>query len=140
MRYLLTILLLFVSIGVFAQEKDERSLTKASGDLISALLKKDSVALKLLLSDDLSYGHSNGWIESKKEVISDLFNGKITYKNILGVTDSIKIHGNIASVRMGTDVDVELNGKPVQLKLSVLEVWIWENKRWVLFARQSRKF
>lgn len=139
MRYLLIISLLFVNIGVFAQKQDTKSLLDAIHELDKALLNKDSVALKVLLSDDLSYGHSNGWIQSKRDVIDDLFNGKIIYRRISGEPQNERMDGNIALLRAITDVDVELNGKPVHLTLNVLQVWVWKNKHWMLFARQSVK-
>ncbi|MFI5195490.1 MAG: nuclear transport factor 2 family protein [Chitinophagales bacterium] len=139
MKYFVTILLLFVSFGVFAQKQDTKSLEQATDNLDKALLKKDTVELKMLLSNELSYGHSNGWIESKREVIDDLFNGKLIYKQISRLSQNVSVDGNVASVRSVADLDVVLNGKPVQLKLSILQVWIWKNKNWVLFARQSVK-
>jgi len=138
MKYLFVILL-FISIGAYAQKPDIIGVEEAVGKLDQALLKRDSVALKTLLSNELSYGHSNGWIESKWEVMDDLYNGKLIYKKIDRQLQNSHIDGNIASIRMNTDVEVELNGKPMTLKLSVLQVWIWRNKHWELFARQSVK-
>lgn len=137
MKCLVTILLLFISIGGFAQK--QKDLETSVTDLDKALVNKDSVMLKSLLSDELSYGHSNGWIESKREVIQDLFNGKLTYKQINKQSQVVNVVGKVAAVRVVIDVDVEMNGKAIQLKLSVLQVWVWENKHWVLFARQSTK-
>jgi len=136
MRYLF-IILLFLSTGAFAQKRAD--LEKAVTNLDMALLNKDSVMLKMLLSDQLSYGHSNGWIESKHDVIQNLFNGKLTYRQINKQSQEMAIDGGMAAVRMVIDVDVEMNGKAIQLKLSVLQVWVWKNKHWALFARQSTK-
>ena len=138
MKYLFVILL-FISIGAFAQNRDEKTLERSVEELDKALISKDTVVLKRLFSDDLSYGHSNGWIENKQEIIEDLYNGKLTYKQISKQSQKVNVSGDAGAVRLVADFDVEMNGKPIQLKLSVLQVWIWKNKHWVLFARQSTK-
>jgi hypothetical protein len=49
------------------------------------------------------------------------------------------VEGKTASARMTVDVDVLMDGKPMSFKLKVLQVWVWKNKHWQLFARQSVK-
>jgi ketosteroid isomerase-like protein len=131
------ILLLFVSFGAFAQKEADLKNTVLALD--KALIAKDSVALQGLLDDEVSYGHSNGWIETKRDVIHDLYNGKLTYKQIRQESQSVKVSGKVAYARYVAELDIEMNGKPIQLKLSVLQVWVWKNKHWTLFARQSTK-
>ena len=139
MRHLFTILFCVISLSVFAEGPDHKSLGHVLKDLDRALVSRDTVALKWILEDQLSYGHSNGWIETKKEVIADLFNGKLTYKDIRPSGQEMVIEGKAASVRYTADVDIEMGGKPMQFKLKVLQMWIWENEHWVLLARQSVK-
>jgi hypothetical protein len=102
-------------------------------------MSRDSVVLNYILSDKLSYGHSNGWVETKKDVIADLFNGKLIYKDIRTANPEFISDGGVASVRSVADIDVIMDGKPMVFKLKVLQVWKWENNHWVLFARQSVK-
>ncbi len=139
MRYLVTILLLFVSISIFAQKPDTKALDKAIADFDKALINRDSVALNHLLSNDLFYGHSNGWVETKKELIADLFNGKLIYKTINAKEEHRTIESNSTAVRSYAEIDCVMDGKPLSFKLKVLQVWTWKNKHWELFARQSVK-
>jgi hypothetical protein len=139
MRYLFFLLLVAVSIKSFAQKQDKGSIATVISSFDKALVSKDSVELKKLLSDSLSYGHSNGWIETKADVIGDLFNGKLTYKQINAPSPDITVEGKTASARMTVDADVLMDGKPMSFKLKVLQVWVWKNKHWQLFARQSVK-
>ncbi len=139
MRYLVTILFLFVSVTLFAQMPDSKALDNAIADFDKALINTDSVALKRLLSNDLLYGHSNGWVETKKELITDLFNGKLMYVTISPKIENKTIEGNSAAVRSYAEIDCVMDGKPMSFKLKVLQVWVWKNKKWELFARQSVK-
>lgn len=121
----------------FAQTADTKSLLSAVADFDNALINADSTALKQLLSDKVSYGHSNGWVETKKEVIADLYNGKLDYKKISASDIEVKTEGSTAWTRMVADIDVLMDGRELNFKLKVLQVWVWKNKRWQLFARQS---
>jgi hypothetical protein len=88
----------------------------------------------------LSYGHSNGWIESKKEVINDLYNGKLVYNKISQSKEQVEIVRETATVRSTADIDATLDGQSVIIKLQVLQVWIWKDKEgWKLLGRQSVK-
>lgn len=137
MKWITTICCLFFAMLVRGQEVDYGALPHAVGDLDKALETKDTVALKWLLSDNVSYGHSNGWVETKQEVIEDLFNGKLTYKKISTTAPTIITSGNVASARSVADIDAIMSGNLWTFKLKVLQVWIWEKGHWVLFARQS---
>ena len=143
MRLFLIISLLFVYTVTPAKEKikpDSVSLVTAMTQLNIALVQKDSVTLGKLLHKRLHYCHSNGWIESKKEVINDLYNGKLVYNKIEASGYEIEIVREVATVRSKTDIDVLLDGKPVAITLHVLQVWIWKDKEgWKLLSRQSVK-
>lgn len=139
MRVLFAILLLICSAPAFAQKQDKKGVANAISSFDEALVAKDTVKLRTLLHDDLRYEHSNGWMETKRDVISDLFNGKLTYKKIKAEAPEIVIEGNTASARTTVYIDVVLDGKPLIFNLKVLQVWVWKHKHWELFARQSVK-
>lgn len=139
MRWLLTITFFFYSCSLFARKADTQTLETTIAAFNKALVNKDSAALKQLMSDKLAYGHSNGWIQTKKEVISDLYNGKLTYKAINPADAQLTMEGNTVAARMNAEVEIVMDGKPLQLKLKILQIWIWKNRHWELFARQSVK-
>ena len=137
MRLISTTILLCLGCVSFAQQPDYAALNHAIADFDKALESQDSLALRWLLHDKVSYGHSNGWIESKKEVIADLYNGKLIYKKIAATKPEINTSGNVAAARSIADIDAALDGKMMSFKLKVLQVWTWEDGHWTLFARQS---
>lgn len=136
MRTGIAILLLFVYSTVAAQD---RELGNVITELNMALIEKDTVKLKTMLDEQLSYGHSNGWIETKQEVVSDLYNGKLVYNKIDQKLTGIMKEGNMACVRANAELDIVYNGNPLHIKLHVLQVWVKKNKGWKLVARQSTK-
>ena len=87
----------------------------------------------------LSYGHSNGWIETKTEMIKDLETGYISYQGFKEDSITISMNGNMANVRFDAEVGATLNGTASTFRLKILEVWVKKNKRWILFGRQAVK-
>lgn len=131
-------LLLFCSAS--AQHADTLSLQQAVNALNKALVLKDEKMLKWLLADGLNYGHSNGWIESKEEVITDLKSGKLSYEVIRPLDQQLAVDGTTGVVWTKAEYEVLLEGKSIALKLSVLQIWSWRKKKgWVLMGRQSVK-
>ena len=140
MRYLLTILLSFSTIIAVAQV-DSVSLKEAMTNLDKALINKDEAALAQLLHDDVSYGHSNGWVQNKTDIINDLKSGKLAYTNIENESAMIvAINKQWATVRTNTNAEGKApNGNAFQMKLHILEVWLKTKTGWQLIARQSTK-
>lgn len=139
MRTIITIILLLFVYSTVQAQPGTADIRKAVADLNNALLQRDSVMLKKLLYDGLTYGHSNGWIETKREVIDDLYNGKLVYHQIQQQDPVVLIAGKTASVRSDNTTSVTVSGKEMKLELHVLQVWIKTKKGWQLMSRQSVK-
>jgi len=136
-RSFMILCVLFFSAGKgFSQTS---FLQAAQAKLETALVKKDTVTLKQLLHPDLSYGHSNGWVENKKEVIQDLTSGKLDYRSIRNDNVRWTISGHVATMRSATDLQYVLEGKEGSLKLHVVQVWVKSGRGWQLLVRQSTK-
>src|SRR6186997_428010 len=142
MRHICLALLFVLSLQT-AQEgsRVEEDLKAIAKRLDKALIDKDTLFLNQHLSAQLKYGHSNGWIETKDELKAHLFNGKLVYRSIngSGTGPTVVIEGKTGLVREEVTVDVLLDGKALNLKLSVLQVWIFRKGEWILLGRQSTK-
>ncbi|HET9824149.1 MAG TPA: nuclear transport factor 2 family protein [Chitinophagaceae bacterium] len=140
MKHVFTICLLFISLAGIAQV-DSISLKNAVAELDKALVNKDEKALVQLLHPNVSYGHSNGWVQSKADIISDLRSGKLTYDKIDNTSLAIvAINNNWATVRTNTNATGRSTAVPTfELKLHVLQVWLKTESGWQLLARQGTK-
>jgi hypothetical protein len=127
---------LFITTTVSAQTS---FLKDAAIKLDKALIQKDTVTLKQLLHNDVSYGHSNGWVETKGDIIKDLYNGKLAYKKIEHKSVIWAVGPDWGTVRSTDEINYILDGKPATLKLHVLNVWLKTGRGWQLVARQSTK-
>jgi len=139
MRYILTICLFFTGLVNFAQV-DSVSLKTAMGKLDKALMEKDNSTLQVVLHKDVSYGHSNGWVQNKQDILNDMKTGKLVYNKIENNNVTIAaLNKKWATVRTNTNAEGMISGAAFQLKLHVLQFWINTKKGWQLLARQSTK-
>ena len=121
----------------FAQQTENEKLIAVVQAFHQALVNKHVVSLNQQTDKALSYGHSNGWVETKKELISNLETGLISYQGFKEDSIEVNIHANVANVRFKAEINASMNGASSSLKLRVLEVWVKKSKRWVLFARKA---
>ena len=138
MKKLLTILFLFFVSFANAQT-DEEKLISTLKEFHLALVNKNTVSINQQTDKALSYGHSNGWVETKADVMKDLETGYISYQMYKEDSISVLLNGNMANVRFNADITATMKATTITYHLKVLEVWVKKGKRWVLFARQAVK-
>ena len=139
MRILFVISLFFASL-VVAGQVDSIALKGAMRNLDKALLEKDEAVLNSVLHKELSFGHSNGWIQSKSDILNDFRSGKLIYHKIENNNSAIvKIGKRYATVKTNTNAEGAVSGSAFKLTLHVMQFWIKTKKGWQLIARQSAK-
>ena len=125
--------------GSFAQI-DSAGLKQVMQQLDNALLQKDEKILKTVLHKDASYGHSNGWIQSKNDILNDFTSGKLVYNRIENNSSAIvSISTKYATVKTNTNAEGVVNGTAFKLTLHIMQFWVKTKKGWQLIARQSAK-
>ena len=108
--------------------------------LDKALLQKDEPVLRSVLHSDVSFGHSNGWIQSKNDMLNDFTSGKLTYNKVENNSSAIVvISKKYATVKTNTNAEGVVNGTAFKLTLHIMQFWIKTKKGWQLIARQSAK-
>ncbi len=139
MKVLITISFLIASLSSLAQTTDEEKLTATVKEFHQALVQKNTISINQQTDKALSYGHSNGWVETKTDLIKDLESGYMSYQSIKEDSLTVLVNGNMANVRYWAAVTASLKGVSGNFNLKVLEVWVKKSNRWVLFARQAVK-
>lgn len=135
----LLIICLLISGSTFAQV-DSIGLKKVMQQLDNALLQKDEAVLSSVLHKEVSYGHSNGWIQSKSDILNDFKSGKLEYDKIVNNSLAIvAISKKYATVKTNTNAEGVVNGTAFNLKLHIMQFWVRTKKGWQLIARQSAK-
>ena len=139
MKFFLLILFSLLCVGTFGQQTDEEKLTATVKEFHQALVNRNTVSINQQTDKALSYGHSNGWVQTKTDLIKDFETGYISYQNFKEDSITVLINGNMANVRFVADITVTMKAATNTYHLKVLEVWVKKGKRWVLFGRQAVK-
>lgn len=134
-----TIFFLAITAGVNAQSKDETDVANAVGKLKKAMIDGNREDLESIVMDKLSYGHSGGHIDDKKEFVEKLASGASDFVTIDLSEQTISISGNTAVVRHKLDAKTNDGGKPAEVHLLVLLIFQKDHKQWKLLARQAVK-
>lgn len=130
------ILIAFVSVG----QKDETMVDQLHRKKFTWLIKKNYDSLNLILHEQVQYIHSNGWVQSKKEVIDDLNTGKLNYTNVEVVESKVSVYQNTAIVSgKGRFRGLMPDKSEFNLSLFYTEVYLKVGKEWKLINRLATK-
>jgi Domain of unknown function (DUF4440) len=132
------ILLVLFSQAINAQQ-DSSKVLQAVDQMEKALVAKDSVTLVKLLHPSMVFGHSNGWTQTKADVLNDMSRKFLIYEKMDRQSLSITINKKYAHVKERVVVEGNVNGTAFKLTLFVLQLWIETKKGWQLLSRQSAK-
>ena len=116
----------------------EPAVAAAAERLRVAMVDPTPAALRALVSDDLSYGHSGGKVDTQASFIADLLDRKSNFVSIAITDQTIKVvDGRTAIVRHTLTADTNDSGKPGKVALKILGVWQKQGGNWKLLARQA---
>lgn len=136
---LLTAFMTLISTTGFAQTKELKEVEAAVEELRVAMIEGNKDALEKIASEELTYGHSGGYVEDKSEFIEKLVTRKSDFVSIELSDQIIRVLDNMAMVRHKLTAATNDNGKPGNVNLHVLSVWKKQQGKWMLVARQAVK-
>ena len=139
MKSFLSFIFLVCFVFGFTQNysKQEKALLGQVSKLDSLMQNNDSKILQLF-SDDISFGHSNGWVQNYQDFKTDFESGKVKYQSVNQTElKELKLKNKFASVRRIIAVKGLYKNETFEMKLTVLEFWIRQKEIWKLWSRQS---
>jgi ketosteroid isomerase-like protein len=128
---------LWRSSSALAQSADEAAVAQAVEALRQAVVSQDTPQLEALCVEQLSFGHSDGRVETKAQYIQGVMTRKAILKALTLSEQTVVIVGNNAIVRHTAVSESETDGKLTSTKLGVLQVWQKQGGSWQLLARQA---
>jgi len=137
-KFVVIIVLLMTWLGAEAQTP-EQSILDLSKKKFGWMIRMKYDSLDAVLDDRLMFVHSNGWTESKQEIIQDIKSGKLRYVNIQVTEASVRIYPSMAIINGKGKFSVLLDGNPLELTLSYTEVYIQKKDKWLLTSRHANR-
>jgi hypothetical protein len=117
----------------------ERELLAADAARTEAMVAADTATLERVLADDLSYGHSNGRVQGKKELLESLQTGALRYRALTTDETVARGYGCAGVVTGKAAAEVESAGQTASLTLRYTATYARQRGHWVLVAYQSVK-
>ena len=136
------LILLFLnvfSISTIAQSKKEKQVVAAVETLTKAMIDGNKTALENISSNELSYGHSSGKIQDKAAFVDAIVSGQSDFVTINLTDQTIVVKDKTAIVRHKFSAQTNDGGKPGNVNLGVMLVWVKEKGGWKLLGRQAFK-
>jgi hypothetical protein len=119
---------------------DAKTVTQREAELYRAMLAFDYSALDGLLSDDVSYIHSTGVVESKSEYFAGLQRGLYEYGDIQILSANTQIIGAAAVTSGVMEMLVGAGGSEKgTIRLQHVLIWRKEAETWRLLLRQATR-
>ena len=128
---------LLLSGAASAQGGDEAAVAQNVEILRKAQLEADRASLAQVTSDQVSYGHSDGRVETKEQFIAGVMNRKQVVKSLTFPDLKLSVAGDAAIVRHIFLSESELDGKATTTRIGALQVWQKQGGTWKLLARQG---
>ena len=128
---------LLFSSSVGAQGGDEAAVAQSVETLRKALLEPDKAKLAQVTSDQVSYGHSDGRVQTKEQFINGVMNRKPAQKSLAFPDLKVTMVGNVAIARHIYLGESELDGKQTTTRIGALQLWQKQDGGWKLIARQG---
>lgn len=85
---------------------------------------RDTVRLATLLASDAVYVHSNGWHETREEMLANIGSGRLRYHRVEVLDARARTYGNMLIVNGRARFDVALEEQAWLLLLDYTEVYI----------------
>jgi Domain of unknown function (DUF4440) len=125
-------------LPVLAQPGEEAAVTRAVDALVRAMIAADRAQLEAVTAPELSYGHSYGRTENRKEFVDGVLSGNLVAKSIDLTDRRVTIVGNDAIVRHNFTADpVNRAGQIVRVRIGQMQVWRKRGGDWMLLAHQA---
>jgi ketosteroid isomerase-like protein len=126
--------------GSLAAAGDEAAAVLAAHDRRIALtIAGDLAGLGAMMTDDLTYTHSNAATETKAEFLDGLKTGKYLYREITPRDRKVRVHGDAAIVSGPAHVVIEPGGKRTEIDLYFTELYVKEAGAWKMALWQSTR-
>ncbi len=131
-------LCLLCGLFLSAQDNKDQVLLKARQLNEAVFVKKDSSFLSGLFLEKLTYGHSSGKVENRKDALHNIIHNTSVYENVQLSGEEAWLKNKTAVTRyLLTATEKKADGSSSPLKLHIVLVWAKEKKDWKLLSRQA---
>jgi hypothetical protein len=131
--------LFHLSLFALAQNDKEKIILQLHERKFTWMVNQQVDSLAAMMDDRMLYVHSNGWVQTKTEMMDDLRSQKLVMKNVEVTQARVRFFKHMAIVNGQGIFKFVLAGKEGESKLMYTEVYIQRKKQWLLVSRHANK-
>jgi ketosteroid isomerase-like protein len=128
-----------IASATSAQACETDALLDAVEAYRKAMVEGNGARLLELSTDEMSFGHANGVVQTKVEFVKTVVEKSEVFNSIKLYDHSIHVTDDLAIARHVFDADLFYQGKNMNLVLNIVQTWKKEDGRWRLLLRQAFK-
>jgi ketosteroid isomerase-like protein len=120
----------------------EKQVRQLERERVEALVRADIKALDRILSDDLTYTHSTGRVDTKASLIDSIKSGTQKYEAMDHTDISVRLFRDVAVMSGTSAVKVRSGGPSAELRsfqIRFINVYVKQTGRWQMVAWQSTR-
>ena len=142
-RWLVSGMLVALNAGAGARAsagEAEQAVLAAQDKRIAATVAADVAQLGGMMTDDLSYTHSNAVVETRADFLDGLKTGKYRYRSTSFDERGVRLHGDATAIVSGTcRVQGTTGGRDFEVKLRFTELYVKQGGAWKMALWQSTR-
>jgi hypothetical protein len=141
MRNILLFLLFIAVTNAYGQSPEAEQVNQLHKRKFHWMTTKNYDSLNWVTDETLKFIHSNGWTQTKKELIEDMKSEKLNYTSIVVQESSVSVYNNNSAVVTGKGTFIGLMPDKSEFNVNLLytEVYVKSKKQWKLVSRQAVK-
>jgi len=120
-------------------DETEKAIRQLENRRFHAMIEADTAALDTILADDLTYTHTNGWVDTKEQFIGWLETGELNYESITTESVLVRVYAATAVVTGQAAVEIKVNGQAKNLQIRFIDVYVEREGHWQMVAWQSTR-
>lgn len=137
MRHVWIVFFVAATTLAYGQATEAEQINALHKKKFEWLIENNRDSLNALLAARVSYVHSNGWMQSRQEVLDDMSNGKLKYQSVTVETSEVNLIDNTALVTGKGMFTGVMNGTSFSVKLLYTEVYVKIGEHWKLTGRHA---
>ena len=131
--------LALVTGGTARAAGPEDAVLAAQDKRIALTVAADVAGLGAMMTDDLTWTHSNANVESKAQFLEAIRSGKYKYKSMTFDDRKVRLHGDTGIVSGTCRVLVTTDGREIDIKLRFTELYVKQQGAWKQAMWQSTR-
>ena len=113
-----------------AAETSEQAVLAAHEQRRTATLAADAAEVGSMMTDDLTFTHANGVVESKAQFLDALETGRLKYKTLTDEERQVRVHGDAGIVSGTCRIVVTASGTEFDIRMLFTELWVKKGTAW----------